>query len=195
MTQNTPLSPCHFRHPVGERQRVLSVEQLKTLGVSPARAAAQCRAGGPWQQPLPGVYVLHLGPPTGEERLRSALLYVGRRRTVPAQGGAAPATGYGEAMVTGRAALALHGFSLVPPTSSLDRIDVLVPRTRRLRSVRYVRVVRTSELPRPEQLAACRWPPWHGHSRMRSPASGTVTPYGCCSPRRSAADTANPARS
>ncbi|MFD4226919.1 hypothetical protein [Streptomyces sp. NPDC058545] len=153
MTQNTPLSPCHFRHPVGERQRVLSVEQLKALGVSPAHAAAQCRAGGPWQQPLPGVYVLHPGPPTGEERLRSALLYVGRRRTVPAQGGAAPATGYGEAMVTGRAALALHGFSLVPPTSSLGRIDVLVPRTRRLRSVRYVHVVRTTELPRPEQLA------------------------------------------
>ncbi|MGW0696058.1 hypothetical protein [Streptomyces sp. NBC_01637] len=153
MTQNTPLSPCHFRLPVGERQRVLSVEQLKTLGVSPARAAAQCRAGGPWQQPLPGVYVLHPGPPTGEERLRSALLYVGRRRAVPAQGGAARSTGYGEAMVTGPAALALHGFSLVPPMSSLDRIDVLVPRTRRLRSVRYVRVVRTTELPRPEQLA------------------------------------------
>ncbi|MFE9960637.1 hypothetical protein [Streptomyces sp. NPDC005525] len=153
MTQNTPLSPCHLRHPVGERQHVLSVEQLKTLGVSPAHAAALCRAGGPWQQPLPGVYVLHPGQPTGEERLRSALLYVGRRRTVPAQGGAAPTTGYGEAMVTGRAALALHGFSLVPPTSSLDRIDVLVPRTRRLRSVRYVHVVRTTELPRPEQLA------------------------------------------
>lgn len=152
MTQNTPLSP-HFRPPVGERQRVLSVEQLKTLGVSPARAAAQCRAGGPWQQPLPGVYVLHPGPPTGEERLRSALLYVGRRRTVPAQGGPARTTGYGEAMVTGSAALALHGFSLVPPLGSLGRIDVLVPRHRRLRSVRYVRVVRTTELPSPEQLA------------------------------------------
>ncbi|WP_328889026.1 hypothetical protein [Streptomyces sp. NBC_00316] len=152
MTQNTPASRCHFRLPSDVRQRVLSAEQLKAHGVSPARAAAQCLAGGPWQQPLPGVYVLHPGPPTGEERLRSALLYVGRRRGAPAQAGAARATGYGEAMVTGLAALALYGFSAAPPVGSLDRIDVLVPRTRRLRSARYVHVMRTSELPRPEQL-------------------------------------------
>ncbi|WP_406419457.1 hypothetical protein OH809_28405 [Streptomyces sp. NBC_00873] len=146
MTQNTPLSSRPIRLPAHVEQRVLSVEELKAHGVSPARAAAQCRDGGPWQQPLPGVYVLHPGPPTGEERLRSALLYAGRRR-------GATGAGYGEGMVTGLAALALYGFSLAPPLGSLDRIDVLVPRTRRLRSARYAHVVRTAELPSPVRLA------------------------------------------
>ncbi|MFB6783296.1 hypothetical protein ACFCX0_39705 [Streptomyces sp. NPDC056352] len=146
MTQNTPLSSHPIRLSAHVEQRVLSVEELKAHGVSPARAAAQCRGGGPWQQPLPGVYVLHPGPPNGEERLRSALLYAGRRR------GTAE-TGYGEGMVTGLAALTLYGFSAAPPLGSLDRIDVLVPRTRRLRSARYAHLVRTAELPSPVRLA------------------------------------------
>ncbi|MCX5140266.1 hypothetical protein [Streptomyces sp. NBC_00338] len=156
MTQNTPLSPCHLRITSDVRQRVLSTAQLKARGISPARAAEQCRAGGPWQQPLPGVFVLHPGPLSGRERLRSALLYAGRppasgRRTPPARAdGADP--GYGEVMITGLAALSLYGFSAAPPTVSTDRIDVLVPRIRRLRSVRHVRLVRTSELPRPQWL-------------------------------------------
>ncbi|MEE1774202.1 hypothetical protein PUR34_40040 [Streptomyces sp. JV185] len=157
MTQNTPLSPCHPRTDGDVRQRVLSATQLRARGVSAAQAAAHCRTGGPWQRPLPGVYVLHPEPPTGEERLVSALLYAGRtpapaRRNVPAQPGAEtdPGTGYGEAMITGLAALALHGFAAAPPPSSAAGIDVLVPRTRRLRSVGYVRVVRSSALPRAE---------------------------------------------
>ncbi|MFF2409092.1 hypothetical protein [Streptomyces sp. NPDC058092] len=153
MTQNTPLSPCHSRIAGDVRQRVLSAAQLRARGVSDAEAAAQCRTGGPWQQPLPGVFVLHPEPPTGEELLRAALLYAGRP---PASGGrrreAGAESGYGEAMVTGLAALALHGFAAAPPSASAARIDVLVPRTRRLRSVRYVRLVRAAEPPRPEEV-------------------------------------------
>ncbi|MER5277833.1 hypothetical protein ABT025_19020 [Streptomyces sp. NPDC002809] len=156
MTQNTPLSPCHLRITSDVRQRVLSAAQLKARGVSPAQAGEQCRTGGPWQQPLPGVFVLHPGPLSGRERLRSALLYAGRapssgRRSGPARAGGTD-DGYGEAMVTGLAALSLYGFAAAPPAVSTDRVDVLVPRARRLRSVRYVRLVRTSEPPRPEQL-------------------------------------------
>ncbi|WP_406450102.1 hypothetical protein OG782_11965 [Streptomyces sp. NBC_00876] len=156
MTQNTPLSPCGPRAASDAHQGVLSAAQLKARGVSAARAAAQCRAGGPWQQPLPGVYVLHPGPLDGRELLRSALLYAGRppasgRRSVPAQpAGVDPA--YGEAMITGIAALALHGFVAVQPVVAMDRIDVLVPRMRRLRSAGYARLLRTAELPRPERL-------------------------------------------
>ncbi|MEU6919993.1 hypothetical protein [Streptomyces sp. NPDC046631] len=161
MTQNTPLSPpspCHPRLTGDIRQRVLSTAQLRARGVSAAAAAAHCRAGGPWQQPLPGVYVLHPEPPTGEERLRSALLYAGRapasgRRGVPAQPEreTGPESGYGEAMITGLSALALYGFAAAPPTSAAG-IDVLVPRTRRLRSVGYVRLVRSPGTPRAEQV-------------------------------------------
>ncbi|MEV6748445.1 hypothetical protein AB0N21_29300 [Streptomyces sp. NPDC051080] len=163
MTQNTPASPtspCHPRNTVDLRQRVLSAAQLKMRGVSVAEAAARCGDGGPWQRPLPGVYVLHPEPPTGEERLRAALLYAGRppasgRRSVPAQPGpeaADPESGYGEAMITGLAALALHGFTAAPPPAPADAVDVLVPRTRRLRSVGYVRLVRSAGTPRAEQL-------------------------------------------
>ncbi|NEA18427.1 hypothetical protein G3I29_23540 [Streptomyces halstedii] len=53
-------------------------------------------------------------------------------------------------MVTGPAALALHGFTSVPPLDARHRIDVLVPRTRRLRSTGFVQVVRASVPPRPE---------------------------------------------
>lgn len=153
MTQNTPLSPCHPRTSGDVRRCVLSTAQLRARGVSASVAAARCGDGGPWQQPLPGVYVLHPEPPTGEERLVSALLYAGRppasgRRGVPAQ----PEPGYGEAMVTGLAALALHGFATAPAPGSVDAIDVLVPRTRRLRSVGYVRLVRSAGTPRAEQV-------------------------------------------
>ncbi len=62
---------------------------------------------------------------------------------------AVPGPEYGEAMVTGLAALALCGFESVPPLAALHRIDVLVPRTRRLRSTRFVQVVRAAVPPRP----------------------------------------------
>lgn len=149
MTQNTPLFP----HPRQVRQRVRSTAQLRAQGVSAAQCAAHCLPGGPWQQLLPGVYLLHPGPPTGEERLHGALLYAGRppasaRRPVPVQ----PGPEYGEAMVTGLAALTLYGFPSAPPMVSLHRIDVLLPRTRRLRSTRYVQVLRGTGLPSPVQV-------------------------------------------
>lgn len=54
---------------------------------STAATNEQCRAGGPWQQLLPGVVLLHPGPPTSEERLHAVLMYAARERGtgVPAQ--------------------------------------------------------------------------------------------------------------
>ncbi|HET6360174.1 hypothetical protein [Streptomyces sp.] len=152
MNHNTPLSPLPLSHLSDVQRRVLSAAQLRAHGVSAARTTAQCRPGGPWQSLLPGVFLLHPGPPTSEERLHGALLYAGRP-VIPAQGeprSAAPR--YGEVMVTGLAALALHQFSSAPPLLSLERIDVLVPRTRRLRSTGCVRLVRSHELPGPQEI-------------------------------------------
>ncbi|MET7618946.1 hypothetical protein [Streptomyces sp. NPDC005408] len=151
MNHNTPLSPLPHSHLSDVQRRVLSSAQLRAHGVSTARTTAQCRPGGPWQLLLPGVFLLHPGPPTSEERLHGALLYAGRP-VIPAQGKTGTAPGYGEAMVTGLAALALHQFSSAPPLLSLDRIDVLVPRTRRLRSTGCARLVRAHVLPRPEEI-------------------------------------------
>jgi hypothetical protein len=167
MNHNAPLSPRSLLRPAlwDVRPRVMSTAQLRAHGVSGAQTKARCRPGGPWQQLLPGVQLLHSGPPTSEERLHAVLLYAGNassRRaahTVPEQ----PAPGephspgqqriaYGDAMITGLAALTLHRLPSAPPLPSLNRIDVLVPRTRRLRSTGFARLVRTPELPVPEQV-------------------------------------------
>ncbi|MFC5720255.1 hypothetical protein ACFP1Z_08780 [Streptomyces gamaensis] len=158
MNPETPLSPRPLHHLSDVRHRVLTSRQLREHGVTSALLAERCRPGGPWQQLLPGVYLLRTGPATSEERLHAALLY-----TVPRTAGPGPATAtdaarraaagpYGEAMVTGPAALALHRFTSVPPLLSLDHIDVLVPRTRRLRSTGFARVVRGHVLPQPGLL-------------------------------------------
>lgn len=174
MNHNAPLSPHapqlpHLRGAGDVRLRVLSAAQLRVRGVTAAETNARCRPGGVWQRYLPGVYLLHLGPPTSEERLHAALLYAGRpvaRGGVPVQpaaqepperaehgergGGALPygePAPYRDALVTGAAALALYGFRGVAALPALDRFDVLVPRTRRLRSTPSVRLVRTAALP------------------------------------------------
>ncbi|MEU3945553.1 hypothetical protein [Streptomyces sp. NPDC029526] len=156
MTHNTPLSPRPLHHLADVRRRVLTTAQLRAHGVSAAETNEQCRPGGSWQQLLPGVVLLHPGPPTSEERLHAVLLYTARERSVsvPVQPGrdTVPASPYGEAMITGLAALTLHGFAGTPPLPSLEALDVLVPRLRRLRSTGCVRIVRTSALPPAEQV-------------------------------------------
>ncbi|GHA12591.1 hypothetical protein [Streptomyces purpurascens] len=157
MTHNTPLSPRPLHDLSGRgRLRVMTVAQLRAHGVSTAQVAEQCTPGGPWQQLLPGVVLLHPGPPTSEERLHAVLRYAARERGtgVPAQPGAdgSGAPAHPEAMITGLAALTLHGFSSTPPLPALDAIDVLVPRMRRLRSTGCARIVRGVALPAPEQV-------------------------------------------
>ncbi|NBE56871.1 hypothetical protein [Streptomyces boluensis] len=159
MNHNTPVSPRPLSHLFDAQRRVLTAGQLRAHGVSAALTSEQCRPGGPWQQILPGVYLLHPGPPTSEERLHAVLLYARRppgTTVVPQQAPRPAGDGaelpYEEAMITGLAALALHQFASAPPLLSLDRIDVLVPRTRRLRSTGCARIVRSSALPRPQQL-------------------------------------------
>ncbi|MDG9705105.1 hypothetical protein [Streptomyces sp. DH37] len=157
MSHNTPVSPrpAHpVRRPAHVRHRVVTARTLREHGVSAAIADARCRPGGPWRMPLPGVYLLHPGPPTSEERLHAVLLYASRERGPDqAPPGFAPPAGHGAgAVITGPAALALRGFSSTPPLPALEHIDVLVPRTRRLRSAGCARVVRTRSLPVPEEV-------------------------------------------
>ncbi|MDT3397187.1 hypothetical protein RKE29_11105 [Streptomyces sp. B1866] len=144
MNANPPHPPRPLHHLSDAQRRVLTTSQLREHGVSPAAVAERCRAGGPWRRLLPGVHLLHPGPPTGEERLHAALLYTASRTEGP---------GFGDAMITGLAALALRRFSAVPALPAVDRVDVLVPRTQRLRSTGFVRFVSTQCPPRPEVVA------------------------------------------
>jgi hypothetical protein len=157
MNHNTPLSPRPLSHPSEVHRRVLTVAQLRSRGVSAAEVSEQCRPDGPWQQILPGVLLLHPGPPTSEERLHAVLMYAAREHTagVPAQPGTEEPhrPTYAEAMITGLAALTLHGFTSAPPLPSLEKIDILVTRLRRLRSAGCARIVRTPALPAPQQVS------------------------------------------
>ncbi|WP_416961168.1 hypothetical protein [Streptomyces sp. Agncl-13] len=156
MNHNTPLSPRPLSHLSEVHRRVLTTAQLRAHGVPAAEVNEQCRPDGPWQQLLPGVVLLHSGPPTGEERLHAVLIYAARERTagVPVQPGAdgPHRPTYTETMVTGLAALTLHGFTSAPELATLKQIDVLVPRMRRLRSTGCARIVRTASLPAARQV-------------------------------------------
>ncbi|MEU6525786.1 hypothetical protein ABZ892_23895 [Streptomyces sp. NPDC046924] len=159
MNHETPLFPRSLHHLTAGARRVLTTAQLRSHGVSAAETEDRCRPGGAWRQLLPGVVLLHPGPPTSEERLHAVLMYTARERSVrvPDQPGPADSTAprYEEAMITGQAALTLHGFSSAPPLPSLDAFDVLVsrlPRLRRLRSTGCVRIVRAPALPVPVQV-------------------------------------------
>ncbi|GAB3963471.1 hypothetical protein [Streptomyces sparsus] len=141
MTQNTPLSPRPLSVTVETCPQVVSTRKLRGQGVTAAVVQERCRPGGPWQMPLPGVCLLRSGPATSEERLHAVLLWADRG-PLPAQGG--------PGMITGLAALALHHFTSAPPLPAQEHIDLLVPRTRRLRSTGWARVVRSQSVPRPE---------------------------------------------
>ncbi|MDX3689723.1 hypothetical protein PV726_05100 [Streptomyces europaeiscabiei] len=167
MTHNTPLSPRPLRRLSDATRRVLTAAQLRAQGVTAAETNEQCRPGGSWQQILPGVFLLHPGPPTSEERLHAVLSYAARspfRESaagsagavgVPAQPNAdepRPAPRHPDAVITGLAALTLHGFTSAPPLPSLDAIDVLVPRMRRLRTAGCARILRTPAMPTPSYV-------------------------------------------
>jgi len=126
MNPNTPLTPRPLDHLSRNRPRLMTARQLREHGVTKGAVTDRCRPGGPWQQLLP------------QERLHAALLYAG------------PGT---DAMITGLAALALHRFSSVPPLPRLARIDVLVPRQRRLRDAGEVAIRRAQVMPRSEQVS------------------------------------------
>ncbi|WP_431780276.1 hypothetical protein [Streptomyces chumphonensis] len=141
MNHDTPLTPRLLGDLSDVRRRVVTARTLRERGVPTSLAQERCRRGGPWQRPLPGVYLLHAGPPTSEERLHAVLLYA-RREPAP-----------GAVMITGPAALALHGLASAPPLPSLERIDLLVPHTRRLRSAGWARIVRAHAVPEPQDVA------------------------------------------
>ncbi|MFH8724234.1 hypothetical protein [Streptomyces termitum] len=147
MNHDTPL-PARSRRrsaPSVLPQRLASAPQLRAMGVPAAEVAGRSAEGGDWQQLLPGVFLLRPTAPTGDDRLRAALLYARRDAGTGPQG---PGP-----MLTGLAGLALHGFSSAPPPEALERVDVLVGRTRRLRSTGFARVVRAPEPPEPVELS------------------------------------------
>ncbi len=104
---------------------VITRRQALDAGLHPNVLHRRARAGGPWRQVLPGVYVTVTGTLTMEQRDVAAILYGGLGATL-----------------TGAAALRRHGMRV-----QSESIEVLVPANRRPKSTEFVIVQRTARLP------------------------------------------------
>ncbi|WP_084705585.1 hypothetical protein [Prauserella rugosa] len=111
------------------RLGVVRAATLQAQTVNKSTVYRRCLPGGPWRWVLPGVIVLQNSPPTADQRLVAALLYGG------------PHT-----LITGLEACRRQGLRLgdMPPD---DRVHILVPHARRVRSTGYVLVERTVRMP------------------------------------------------
>ncbi|RSM58623.1 hypothetical protein DMH04_55945 [Kibdelosporangium aridum] len=121
-------------------ESVVRRSTLMAAGHSNYSVALRCRPDGPWQQLLPGVLLLKSGPPTRRQRVKAAVLYAGD-----------------DAVITGIESLRAHGLHAF----DTDEVHMLVPGTRRLSSREYVRVERTSRMPRARIIKGLAFAPPH----------------------------------
>jgi hypothetical protein len=134
---------------------IIHIRHLPELGLTPAALRWKVRSGR-WRQVLPRVYATFTGKLTEQQRLIAAWLYAG------------PA-----AQIAGVSALRMHGLRYLP-ASPTHEVHVLVPHEQRVRSVRFVRVHRTT------------------HPDRRAMSNGLLK---VCHPARAVADTARTCRS
>jgi hypothetical protein len=134
------------------QHRVATTAQLAAVGVPASAVRNLCRPGGRWQRVLPKVIVLTPGPLTVDQRCRAALAYAGHPSAGAVPPGAVAGTDAGSvtgagpaaggALLTGAAALALHGVGRAPfeAVAGGRIVDVLVTRDRTVRTHTWVRV-------------------------------------------------------
>jgi hypothetical protein len=134
---------------------VLTAAQAKSVGL-PHETLRRRVQRGIWQRLVPGVYALQGGPPSRLQWLIAAQLYAGE-----------------QSMLTGEAALALHGIR-VPRGRFNDltgfgvvgeqclgrqRLDTLVPHPTRRQSVAHLRIIRTTRVPEATRVGLLRIAP------------------------------------
>ena len=111
-----------------DRQRdVITREQALAVGLTRHALEHRLRSGGSWRSLLPGVYVAATGTPTIVQQEMAAILYAGRG-----------------SVITGLAALRQH--RIRGPATEV--IDVLIPASRRRKDGEFVRVHRTTRMPK-----------------------------------------------
>ncbi|WFR72765.1 hypothetical protein P9209_02200 [Prescottella defluvii] len=108
---------------------IVRVRDVLSAGMSGSAISFRCRPEGAWQRILPGLVLLHNGVPSQRERRTAALLYCGS-----------------DSMLTGRAALAEHGYR---SSESFSDVHVLITHARRMQSTGFLVVERTTRLPAP----------------------------------------------
>ena len=140
---------------INTQHGVLTAAQAKANGL-PHETLRRRVQRGLWQRLVPGVYALQGSPPSRVQWLVAAQLYAGE-----------------QSVLTGQAALAVHGIRL--PRDRIDetegfgvqgefcasryRLDALVPHGRRRQSVGHLRIIRTTRVPEATRIGALRVAP------------------------------------
>jgi len=138
-----------------EQHGIVRHDQLTELGLT--RSALRWRlAKGQWREVLPRVYATFTGALNDDQRIIAARLYAG-----------------GDAQVAGLTALGLHGLRYAPR----DRlVHFLIPHARRVASVGFARIHRTTRLD--------RWPMRNGGAAICRPARAVVDAARLCADHR-----------
>lgn len=118
---------------------IIRTSTLLGCGMSSSTISGRCRKGGPWQRILPGVVALHSGPLTQLHRQTAAQMYGGD-----------------EAVISGHAALGVHGYA---PSATKSDILLLIPQNRHRRNFSFVTVERSWRVPEPVRKGTLRIAP------------------------------------
>jgi very-short-patch-repair endonuclease len=126
-----PRLARYDRHAVAailnEQDQVISRKQALACGMSAEALRLRLRPDGPWQVVLPGVYLTQTGALRYEHRIAAAFLHAGAGLAI-----------------TGLGAAARHGI----PCDPGEFVDVLVPHDCKRTDVRFVRLHRTTVVPK-----------------------------------------------
>jgi hypothetical protein len=137
MAQSTRPDPDALRRLLERQFDLITREQALACSMTNHALRHRLRLGGPWSSLLPGVYIAVTGTPTTLQQEMAGMLYAG--------------TG---SVITGPAALRFHHLH----GAQSDLIDLLVPATRQRRDLGFVRLHRTTRLPkRTWQLGPLRY--------------------------------------
>jgi len=127
-----------MHHDLTPSDKVITIAELRALGMNSHAIAARCKPSGPWQRILRGVVLMTANRPTRRQRLRAAVTYGGDG-----------------AVVSGVDAMRAHGVDV--PLS--PDVLVLVPARRRLAGISYLTVERTTRPPKPVLMADLPYAP------------------------------------
>jgi hypothetical protein len=134
----TPAHEQQNNHPFVDG--VVRRSDLVAAGHSSHSLSLRIRPGGPWQVVLPGIVLLAHSPPNRRQRLKAAVLYAGK-----------------DVVITGAEALREHDLT-APETTE---VHLLMPITRRLSAREFVRVERTTRMPKPQIFNGLPFAPPH----------------------------------
>jgi very-short-patch-repair endonuclease len=126
MSRSTTLDEASLTSILRKQKQVIARGQALACGMTEGALRHRTDSARRWQRLLPGVYLTVTGVPTMVQREVAALLYAGSG-----------------SVITGAAALRHQGLR-APGT---DKITVLIPAGRTIKSVSFVQVQRTTRMP------------------------------------------------